>query len=201
MEKKAKDNEGTRCNLNPPHLFFEAKKVDHFLMFRITPPKKTNMDTQNDATFEAGDTFQKPSFLVSMSDFGGKFIVSFARCFLKEISYIKRLLWFGQELFFSVKKIEKANLELEFSKVEPLILIWCFFNSKWPTRIFAQVRACPKPKKAEPRKNSTTHLFRVRLGNKLCGSTLIHRGKSGRTGEVSVGPNKTGNKILKRLEI
>ena len=89
MEKKAKDNEGTRCNLNPPHLFFEAKKVDHFLMFRITPP---NMDTQNDATFEAGDTFQKPSFLVSMSDFGGKFIVSFARCFLKEISYIKRLL-------------------------------------------------------------------------------------------------------------
>ncbi len=30
-----------------------------------------NMDTQNDAIFEAGDTSIKPSFLVSMLDFGG----------------------------------------------------------------------------------------------------------------------------------
>ena len=34
-------------------------------------PLKTNIDTQNDAMFEAGDTFSKPSFLVSMLDFGG----------------------------------------------------------------------------------------------------------------------------------
>jgi len=34
-------------------------------------PLKSNIDTQNDAMFEAGDTFfQGPSFLVSMLDFG-----------------------------------------------------------------------------------------------------------------------------------
>ena len=131
-----------------------------------------------------------------MSDFWGKFIVSFARCFLKEISYIKRLQWFGQELvYFSG---EKADLELELSKVEPFILIWCFFNSEWPVWVlhrFGQTQKMLSPE------DSTTHLFRVRLGNKLCGSTLIHRGKSGRTGEVSVGTNKTGNKIWKCLKI
>ena len=40
-----------------------------------TPPK-TSMDTQSDAIFEAGDTFQKPSFLISMLDFrGGNWLV------------------------------------------------------------------------------------------------------------------------------
>ena len=100
---------------------------------------------------------------------------------------------------------EKADLELEFSKVEPFILIWCFFNSIY---IFIYIyspygfyTASGRPKKCWAPEDSTTHLFRVRLGNKLRGSTLIHRGKVEERGEVSVGTNKTGNKIWKCLKI
>ena len=39
------------------------------------------MDTQNDAIFEAGDTFKNPSFLVSMLDIGGGYFVCFFRGF------------------------------------------------------------------------------------------------------------------------
>lgn len=93
---------------------------------------------------------------------------------------------------------EKADLELELSKLESFILMRCFFNSKWPIRVlrrFVHTQKCRAPE------DSATHLFRVRLGNKLRGSTLIHRGKVEERGEVSVGTNKTGNKIWKCLKI
>ena len=46
-----------------------------FTFYHGMTPLKTNIDTQNDAMFEAGDTFSKPSFLVSMLDFGGVFFL------------------------------------------------------------------------------------------------------------------------------
>ena len=36
-----------------------------------TTPPKFNIDTQNDAIFEAGDAFSKPSFLVSIRQIYG----------------------------------------------------------------------------------------------------------------------------------
>lgn len=71
MKKKAKDNEGTRCNLNPPHLKKWSRKRWITFWCSELHPQKTNMDTQNAAILKAGDTFLKPLFLASMLDFGG----------------------------------------------------------------------------------------------------------------------------------
>ena len=44
----------------------------HHVCLLITPPKKTNMDTQNSHIWQKTHV-KEPSFLVSMLDFGGKF--------------------------------------------------------------------------------------------------------------------------------